>query len=93
MVDLSLGDSVDQSRGQWNQRREEPEPPPQRTRVALHHLVAAEAAVPVERARDSAAVPALMELQAAVRAARLVGVVEHHGRLVAARAQARGDKG
>ena len=90
---LRLRDPVDQSGRQRNKCGEEPQPPPQRTRVALHHLVAAEPAVTVERARDSAAAPTLVELQAAVRAARLVCVVEHHGRLVAARTQARGDEG
>src|SRR5258708_7061670 len=85
---LRLGDSVDQSGGQRNKRREEPEPPPQRARVTLHHLVAAEAAVAVEWSGDSAAAPALVELEAAMRAARLVGVVDDHRRLVAARTQA-----
>ncbi len=68
-VPLRLGYAVDQSGGQRNKRGEEPEPPPQRTRVPLHHLVPAETAVAVEWARDSAAAPTLVELQAAVRAA------------------------
>jgi hypothetical protein len=34
-----------------------------------------------------------MQLEAAVRAARLLGVVEHHRRLVTARTEARGDEG
>ena len=88
-----MGDPVDQARDQRNQGGEEPQPPPQRTRVALHQLVAAEPAVTVEGARDSSTVPALMKLQAAMCAARLVGVVEYHRRLVAARTEARGDKG
>jgi hypothetical protein len=50
--------------------------------------MAAEPAVPVERTRDTAAPAALMELEAAVGAARLLGMVHYHGRLVAARAEA-----
>jgi hypothetical protein len=90
---LRLRDAVNQPSDQRDQGREEPEPPPQRTRIALHHLVAAEAAVAVEWTRDSAAAPALVELEAAVRAARLIGMVDDHGRLVAARTQAGGDEG
>ncbi len=85
---LRLGDAVDQSGGQRNKGREEPEPPPQRARVTLHHLVAAEAAVAVERTGDSAAAPALVELEAAMSAARLVGAVDDHRRLVAPRTKA-----
>ena len=92
-MSLRLRDTVDQAGDQRDQRREEPQAPPQRTRHALHHLVAAESAKPVERSGDSPAAPALVELQAAVRAARLLRVVEDHGRLVASRAQTRGDKG
>ena len=87
-----MRDSIDQARDQRDQSREEPQPPPQRTRGALDHLVPAEAAVPIERTRDSPAAAALVELEAAVCTARLLGVVEHHGRLVAARTQARRDK-
>ena len=90
---LRLRDAVDQTGGQRNERSEEPEPPPQWARVPLHHFVAAETAVAVEWAGDSTAAPALVELKAAVRAARFVGVVEQHGRLVAARTKARGDEG
>jgi hypothetical protein len=35
----------------------------------------------------------LMELEAAVCAARLLGMIEHHGRLVTARTETRRDKG
>jgi hypothetical protein len=90
---LRLRDAVNQPSDQRDQRREEPEPPPQRTRVPLHHLVTAESAEAVEWTRDPAAAPALVELKAAMRATRLVCVVEHHGRLIAARTQARGDEG
>jgi hypothetical protein len=54
--------------------------------------VPAEAAEPVERTGDAAAVATLVELQTAVRAARLLGVVEHHGRLITARTKTRRDK-
>jgi hypothetical protein len=93
MPQLRLRDSVDQDCDQRHQRRQEPQPPPQRTGRPLHHLVPTKTAVAVERARYSAAVPTLVKLQATVRAARLLGVVEHHGRLVATRTQAGGDKG
>ena len=92
-MSLRLRDSVDQAGDQRDQRREEPQAPPHRTRHALHHLVSAEPAKPVERSGDSPAPAALMELKAAVRAARLFGVVQDHGRLVAPGAQARGDQG
>jgi len=89
---LCLGDAVDQAGDQWHQSREEPQPPPQRPRHALHHLVPAEAAVAVEWTCDSAAAAALVELEAAVRAAGLLGVVEDHGGLVAAGTETRRDK-
>jgi hypothetical protein len=92
VVSLRLSDPVDQAGDQRNERREEPQPPPKWPRVAARHLVAAEAAVAVEWPGDSTAAAALVELEAAVGAARLLGVVHHHGRLVAARTQARGDK-
>ena len=85
-VALSLCDSVDQTTDQRYQRREEPQAPPHRSRHALHHLVSAEPAKPVERSGDSPAPTALVKLEAAVRAARLFGVVQDHGRLVAPRA-------
>ena len=68
-VDLCLGYPIDQARDDRDERREKPQPPPQGTRVALHHLVAAEAAVPVERSCDSSAAAALVELEATVGAA------------------------
>src|SRR5437870_13202852 len=74
------------------QRGQEPQPPPEGTLLSPHKLVPAETAVAVERARDAAAARALVELKAAVGAASLLGVVEDHRRLVAARAQARRDK-
>ena len=92
MVDLRLRDSVDQARYERHKGREKPEPPPQWTRRALHHLVPAEAAIPVERTGDAAAVATLVKLQAAVRAARLLGMVEHHGRLITARTETGSDK-
>src|SRR5450759_227651 len=91
VVALRLRDSVDEAPDERHQRGQEPQAPPHRTRYALHHLVPAEAAVAIERARDSPAAPALVQLQAAVGAARLLREVEQHGRLIAARAQARGD--
>jgi hypothetical protein len=54
--------------------------------------VSAESAKPVERSSDTTAASALMQLEAAVRAARFLRVVQDHGRLVAARAKAGGDK-
>jgi hypothetical protein len=66
VVHLRLRDPVDQTRDQRNQRRQEPEPPPERTRNPFHHLVAAEAAVPVERSCDSSAAATLVELETAV---------------------------
>jgi hypothetical protein len=92
VVALGLRDAVDQARNQWDQCREEPEPPPHWTSDPQDHLVPAEAAVPVERTRDAPAAAALMELEAAVCAARLLGMVEHHGRLVTARTETRRDK-
>jgi len=93
MMDLRLGDSVGQAQGDRQESSEEPQPPPQRARGALHHLVATETAVPVERPCDAPASRALVELQPAVGAARFLGVVEHHRRLVAPRAQAGRDEG
>ena len=89
---LGLRDSVDQAGGQGRQQGDEPQPPPQRTLRAPHQLVPAEAAETVERSSDAAAVPALMQLQAAVRAPGLFGMIEHHGRLVAPRAEARSNE-
>jgi hypothetical protein len=56
--------------------------------------VAAEAAVTVKRSSDASTVSALMQLEAAVGASRVIDrVVEDHRRLVASRAKARRDKG
>jgi UDP-N-acetylenolpyruvoylglucosamine reductase len=55
--------------------------------------VAAEAAVPVERSCDSSAAATLVELETTVGAPGLVGAVEHHGRLIAARTKAGRYKG
>src|SRR2546430_6193783 len=92
-MDLRLGDTVSQTQRDRKQRGEEPQPPPERALLALHHLEPAEPAVAVERTGDTSAVRALMNLQAAVGATRLLGVVEHHRRLVAPRTQARRDQG
>ena len=92
-VSLCLRDSVDQPGDQRDQRCEEPQAPPHRARHSLHHLVPTEAAKPIERPGDSPAAAALVKLEAAVRASRLFRVVQDHGRLVAARAQARRDQG
>ena len=88
MAHLGLGYAVNQSHDQRDKRRQEPQAPPQGAGLAFDHLMAAEPAVPVERTRDAAAPAALMELEAAVGAARLLGMVHYHGRLVAARAEA-----
>jgi hypothetical protein len=89
---LGLRYPVDQAGGQWRKQRDEPQAPPERTLRAPHQLVPAEAAETVEGPGDAAAVPALMQLQPAVRAARLLGMVEDHGRLVASRAEARSNE-
>ena len=91
-VALCLCDPVDEARDQRDQRCEKPQAPPHRARHSLHHLVPTEAAKPIERPSDSPAAAALVKLEAAVRASRLFRVVQDHGRLVAARAQARGDE-
>src|SRR5260370_3277868 len=76
--------------GQWgcqrHQRGEQPQPPPDRPLLAAQQLVPAETAVAVERAGDAPTVAALVQLQAAMPTAHLIGMVQHHGRLVAARA-------
>src|SRR5262249_43621091 len=78
---------------QRQQGDQKPKPPPQRSALAVHQLIAAETAVAVEWPRHAAASRALVQLHAAVSAADLfTGVVHQHGRLVAARAQARRDK-
>ena len=92
MPDLRLCDAIDQAGDERHKSREEPQPPPQGARDALHHLVPAETAVPIERTSDSPAAAALVELEAAVCAPRLLGVVEDHGRLVTARTKAWRDK-
>lgn len=53
----------------------------------------AEAAIAIERSGDSTAAAALVQLEPAVTAARLFGMVEHHRRLIAAGTQAGGDQG
>src|SRR5260370_24288841 len=80
------------ARRKRQQRGEEPQPPPQRALLPSDQLVPAETAVTVEGPGDAAAPRTLVQLQTAVRAATLLGVVEHHRRLVAARAQAWRDK-
>ena len=91
-VALLLSDASGQAAEQRPQGREEPEAPPQWARQALDHLVTAEAAVAIERSGDAAAPAALVKLQAAVSAARLVCVIEDHRGLVAPRTQARSDE-
>src|SRR5260370_18895046 len=85
---VSLSQPVDQACRRWREQHDPPKAPPDRTRAAPHQLVAAEPAETVERSSDAAAVSALVQLQAAVRAPRLLGMVEDHRRLVAPRAQA-----
>jgi len=92
VVDLRLRYAVCQACCYRKQRGQEPQPPPKGTLLSPHQLVPAETAVAVEWAGDAAAARALVELKAAVGAASLLGVVEDHRRLVAARAQARRDK-
>jgi hypothetical protein len=92
-VRLRLPDPVDQSADEGNQGGQEPQPPPHRPPVPAHHLVAAEAAVTVKWPSDSAAAAALVQLEPAVATPRLLGMVEHHRRLIAAWTKARGDKG
>jgi molybdopterin synthase sulfur carrier subunit len=88
-VDSSLGDPVDQAGRQGDERRQQPQPPPRRAGRALDHLVPAESAKAIEGPGDAPAVVALMQLQAAVGAARLVVAVDHHHRrLIAARTEA-----
>jgi len=49
----------------------------------------AESAVPVERTRDAAAAPTLVQLQAAVPAPRIITLVADHRRLIATGTKAR----
>src|SRR5258706_2100177 len=79
-------DAAGQCGRQRHQRGEQPQPPPDRPLLATQELVPAETAVAVERAGDAPTVAALVQLQPAVPAAHLIGMVQHHGRLVAARA-------
>jgi len=50
--------------------------------------VTAESAVPIEGTRHAAAAPALVQLQAAVAAPRIITLVDDHRRLIAARTKA-----
>src|SRR5712691_8217835 len=85
-VRLRPPDAAGQCGCQRHQRGEQPQPPPDRPLLAAQQLVPAETAVAVERAGDAPTVAALVQLQAAMPTAHLIGMVQHHGRLVAARA-------
>ncbi len=89
---LSLRYAVDKACCRWREQHDPPQAPPHRTLAAAHQLVAAETAETIERPCDAAAVSALMQLQPAVRTSRFLGMVEDHGRLVAARAEARSNE-
>src|SRR6266849_5861272 len=85
-MSLSPPDAAGQCGCQRHQRGEQPQPPPYRPLLSAQQLVLAETAVAVERAGDAPTVAALVQLQAAMPTAHLIGMVQHHGRLVAARA-------
>lgn len=87
-VQARLNDAVDQARCQGYQRCQQPQPPPHRACLAADHFVTAEAAIPVEWTGHSSTAPALVQLQAAVAAPRIVPLVDHHGGLIAARTKA-----
>jgi hypothetical protein len=94
LVQARLDDAVDQARRQRNQRREQPQPPPERAGLSADHLVTAEPAVTVEWPSHASTVPALMQLEAAVAAASILRVIHsvihhhHHGRLITPRTEA-----
>ena len=89
-VQARLDDAVDQARRHRDQGREQPQPPPERAGLTADHLVAAEPAVTVEWPSHAATVPALMQLEAAVAAASILRVIDHHhhGRLITPRTEA-----
>jgi hypothetical protein len=87
-VQARLDDAVDQARCQWDQRCQQPEPPPHRAALASHHLVAAKPAVPIEWPGHTSTAPTLMQLQAAVAASRILSLIADHRWLVAPRAEA-----
>src|SRR5438309_2268067 len=86
---VASGNELDTERNR-QKRGQEPQPPPQRAPLPLHHLVSAKPAEAIERASYAAASRALVQLQPAMGAALFLRrMVEQHRRLVAARAQAR----
>jgi hypothetical protein len=84
-----LDDAVDDARGEWNQRRQQPQPPPDRPALAADQLVSAETAEAIEGPSDAAAVSTLVKLKPAVAAASILGMIHDHGRLIASRTKAR----
>src|ERR1700693_1277240 len=87
-MDTRVDDAVDQAGRQRYQRRQQPQPPPQRAVLAADHLVAAEAAEAVEGPSHASTVTALMQLEAAVAGTSLLRVVDQHGRLITPRTKA-----
>ena len=89
VVGPGLGDSVNQARRQGHERGQQPKAPPRRASGALHHLMTAESTEAIERTGHASAVAAQMQLQAAVRASRIIITVYDHRRLIAARTETR----
>jgi hypothetical protein len=91
-MEAGLGYTENERSDKRQQRDQQPQPPPRRARLAADELVTAETAVTIEGPGNAAAVPALVKLQGAMRAAGLLLVIEHHRGLVTARTQAGRDK-
>jgi hypothetical protein len=83
-MSAGLGDSINQAGDQGHKRRQQPQAPPRRASGALHHLMTAESTEAIERTGHASAVATQMQLQAAVRASRIVFAVQDHRRLIAA---------
>ena len=79
-------DAAGQRGGEGDQSSKKAQAPPDRPLCTTHQFMAAETAVAIERTGDAPAVSTLMQLQPAVSAARFLGVVEDHRRLVTSRA-------
>src|ERR1700674_4346878 len=91
-MSAGLSDSVYQACGQGHKRSQQPQAPPWRASGALQHLMTAEATEAIERSGHASAVAAQMQLQAAVRASRIVIAVQDHRRLIAAGTKTGRDK-
>ena len=91
-VQPRLHDAVDQARREWHQRCQQPQPPPDWAGFAADHLVTTESAVPVEGTGHASAASALVQLQAAVTASRILPRVDKHGGLITPRTEAGRDK-